>query len=68
MQQFALPDRVLCLFPKRCIAQRQKISHTVESTLVRELIGQCVARGSCYEFSIKLNCSLNRKRVLKRVT
>src|SRR5262245_54737090 len=52
MQQFALPDRVFRPFPKRCTAQRQKIWHTVELTLVRELVGQCVARRSCYEFSM----------------
>src|SRR5262245_66558487 len=62
MQQFALPDRVFHLFPKRRTAQHQKILHTVELALVRGLIGQCVARGSCYEVSIQSNRSLKRER------
>src|SRR5262245_51690098 len=69
MHRFALPkQRLFCLFPKRRSARRQKILHTVELVLVRGLIGQRVARGSCYEFSIQSNRSLNRERLLKRVT
>src|SRR4029453_17996832 len=69
MQKLDLSEhRLFCLFPKRRTAQRQKISQTAGLVLVRGLIGQCVARGSCYKFSIQSNCSLNRARLLERVT
>src|SRR5262245_17488637 len=58
MQQFALPDRVFGPFPKRRTARRQRISHIAGLVLVRGLLGQCVARGSCYEFSIPQTVAL----------
>src|SRR5262245_28862397 len=54
MQQFALPDRLCCLFPTRRTEQRQRILRTVGLVLVRGLVGQCVAPGSCYVHPIKL--------------